>query len=1026
MKKRQLSFAHHTKRTISHDSFLAFVVNLEPLLSNIEIVLNREIATPADLLHEVNRNLQNIITLSDLAELVYYDEEIREGLQYFNEETITTFPESITSVNVWINTDKVFDQTAQSFVSAQSSSSSKSVYTSQLLAFAQQYCPCQVSNEGLIVSALHQVMIPLTAETVKASIASALLSNSRKDMSFVSSLPLDKLSVNDVVMKEVMNLSIQYGISDDVIFSFIDAFLKLFQSYVRGRNISGQSRRNRTLSTTESVIIPFMIRWFNAWASKPNPSRLAIALIMAVPDVEINNDPITSFATMFRAAGFGVGELKKKFSNQPIVTSFEEAQLIKQVMDKIVHPDLYTGNFYVKWLTDLPNPAEMYLEWARSNAFHKNNHSFHDAYSRGELRQIPPGLMWSTLPAGDETDELLDILDRLPKTGIDDASPIDGETALQHAYHQRLPRLVAKLIQLGAQVNTVRDEICENGDKQFVQFVDKCSTSSLHRAYAARNVSQFVDILSQDKNSLNKKNREGKTVIDLICDNRDATFWAYVKWYVPDAFCRGIGRVEPVSQGGLFSGKPYQLDRSISAHYTVQRPQSRSVPQSFLSRAASFIGLADPPKRGGFYFGGDVLLSRLSGPVSVYLLRSTVHPDLPVVMLMGDYHKSYWNMCGSSCASDTGCVDLRRPDFFHALDKLDYADKISVFTEFYDWDPQGTTERDPEKWTVEEGFHGGVIADFLEYATPCMRPVHRRKPHPKPCQFNHIKWHMGDARFGGLKDRPSIEMAEFLLIPTYSHNANYVRQYARENPHYRKVLLKIFGSLYDISKRSFSQQRFVDTFVDEILKEENAGMSLIAKQLQKQTIPVTAAKLKEMLTLSIDFRFKDREHFISFDEDSFVSFIDSNGLTDWESILFKQTHVPAFDYWRSLFVPILDLYVLLRMVKSTHDSRLAIGYFGDAHTTNLDMLLRQYYGYETVYAQNANLMLGIGMLPSRCIDIVENVNVEEMVKRVTVPQPPTTTSNFGKKTSKRSSTLSRRKGPKHGKSCKKTIRKSRK
>lgn len=400
-------------------------------------------------------------------------------------------------------------------------------------------------------------------------------------------------------------------------------------------------------------------------------------------------------------------------------------------------------------------------------------------------------------------------------------------------------------------------------------------------------------------------------------------------------------------------------------------------------------GQKETEKEFGLKFSDEFIVRKFSGPISVRVMQPHVD-DMPVILLLGDEHFTYTEMC-EEC--DEGCYDLRSPAFFEQLEQTPYANKVSVFLEFFDL-ALGQKGKPP---TIDErfyipGFEGGVMHDILSYAIPCMRPEHRRLT-DVPCFTRHLKWHMADIRAGMfLSGEPSIELA--LNVLAGSAIFPYL---TGMDDRFKKVVSTIVNSIYDPKTKQIRIDRFAETFAKEVMHPDNVKYSMIAKQVRKHSyIRMTPTRLKDMLEHAMVIQMQlDSESVRESKENELLALLSQLKNYDYNlgDIFFTpelwDRVGPQIGYFVSFMAALLDVYTVFRMLKPTRDTKLSIAYLGDAHITAISSLLYTYFGYTELYNSTKRVRVN-----RRCVTIKDSIDIAQMVKSVVVQQ------SFGRKSRK--------------------------
>lgn len=433
-----------------------------------------------------------------------------------------------------------------------------------------------------------------------------------------------------------------------------------------------------------------------------------------------------------------------------------------------------------------------------------------------------------------------------------------------------------------------------------------------------------------------------------------------------------------IDQLNVLYGRTIARDRSPPR--TITRHTER-VRESRNTRYAGRTYGTERINEVGLKFSDELTVKKLSGPMSLRLMKSG-EPTMPIVMLLGDRHFSYDEMC-QQCDEKNGCYDLRAPQFFQLLDQTPYADQTSVFVEYSDRDLERADDGTYHSMFLD-GFEGGVMYDMIQNALPCVRPKARRTVE-KECFTQRLQWHMTDVRYG-LRQEPSVEFAMALFknigIPSSIQHASKA---------FKEVVRTIVNTVYDHKTKRITIDRFAETFAKEVLRPENQAFSLIVKQIQKQSyIRMTPAKLKDMLQQGIVMHTA-RKRWNESELENLFSALHERDL-QLGDVFFDPEFWEVFPQRINYFVPfqaaLLDVYTVFRMLKSTTDAKLAIAYLGNAHTETIASLLHIYFGYSSLYTSSSQPIQGSVGGPTRsqpvarCVVIQDGIDVGKLVMEV--------------------------------------------
>ena len=131
-------------------------------------------------------------------------------------------------------------------------------------------------------------------------------------------------------------------------------------------------------------------------------------------------------------------------------------------------------------------------------------------------------------------------------------------------------------------------------------------------------------------------------------------------------------------------------------------------------------------------------MNQISGPVSIYYLKP-INTEMPLVLMFGDIHGSYENMCSNCKCKDEGkdcCHEIYDTDFLQKLDRLSTpATPVDFYIEYFD-DNEGSFE--------------GPLDKFRK---PAFRPCYNRAiKHFTECPAQNVRWQYSDIRLSKVKN----------------------------------------------------------------------------------------------------------------------------------------------------------------------------------------------------------------------------------------------------------------------------------
>lgn len=180
----------------------------------------------------------------------------------------------------------------------------------------------------------------------------------------------------------------------------------------------------------------------------------------------------------------------------------------------------------------------------------------------------------------------------------------------------------------------------------------------------------------------------------------------------------------------------------------------------------------------------DTNVEFLSGPISCTLLYPIKYTEyqkkgleLPIVLLFGDHHGSYENMCSfqsdqpirydGNCDASQGCYKIYSQEFLQALDKMaENTYPIDIYAESH-------------RKGIESQNYYGPMNDFIQGNRTCFLGDIQHS-NIGPCVTKNLRWHYSDVRVmhGGLISH----LIEFLMIIMYMRETGSVssEQYRTE------------------------------------------------------------------------------------------------------------------------------------------------------------------------------------------------------------------------------------------------------
>ena len=375
----------------------------------------------------------------------------------------------------------------------------------------------------------------------------------------------------------------------------------------------------------------------------------------------------------------------------------------------------------------------------------------------------------------------------------------------------------------------------------------------------------------------------------------------------------------------------------------------------------------------GIHLGGQTF-DRLSGPVSLsYLHPPADHPELPLVLLLGDRHGS--DILCDDCTEEKGCLSILSPAFFHTLDELAREMPVDVFTET-NWDH---TPKNNESQIL---FH-----HFVKSTQSCY-DVSKRSVASDPCPTQFVRWHHMDTRL--METTPYVEwhITKVMYFMKLLYDSSLNKKHEFIYPSYQMADMGMKSSTrdwtefevsfaVDFIKLAFTpkqtEEKLAEGIVELIFSKLRQQKSLIRKEIERQstlsldafqsqmvslmfTSPSFTDSIKQMvLYLSLDppllliFRdiligiFQSKQFFYRVPYDIQTPMLKSN-IDIINDVIDFLYHILIF-----ATAPLLDMYAVARMVKKPQGNdrgMLQIGYYGNRHNEGIRHLLGSILQYE--------------------------------------------------------------------------------
>jgi hypothetical protein len=379
-------------------------------------------------------------------------------------------------------------------------------------------------------------------------------------------------------------------------------------------------------------------------------------------------------------------------------------------------------------------------------------------------------------------------------------------------------------------------------------------------------------------------------------------------------------------------------------------------------------------------------IKQLSGPVSfrylapkreAFLENAEKGIFLPILILLGDFHKSEENRCEGY--EEDGVYEIESDTFLDSLNELAKDIPIDYYLEVFEESSMDALVKDV-----------GIINRVLDETILCFIPSLRKRA----CPYKNVKWHRSDPR----QSLKTIESSSYgrhlyrtIFQPWELHETlspMYVQDRVEGNV-FMDFLTTIQGSIDDTIE--VFNRKIAKAFADQVIGNKK---SIVYKQIRKSKVEINLELyFYRYLTRAWAHRRMDdtnktiREFILSqvrLDdmqlEEIFESFI--NIMTKGETVSERMKRnesqyadvVKTIIYIYQLIEPsYVDLYHTFRMIKTPKDSTnsyLSFGHFGEYHCRCIaDLLTTELDYYEVVHSivQPRMQELILDVQPDRCI-----------------------------------------------------------
>jgi hypothetical protein len=424
----------------------------------------------------------------------------------------------------------------------------------------------------------------------------------------------------------------------------------------------------------------------------------------------------------------------------------------------------------------------------------------------------------------------------------------------------------------------------------------------------------------------------------------------------------------------------------------------------------------------------NVVIKKISGPVSMYYLipnKDIEHTFYkPPILLFGDVHRSYENMC-EPCHVEDGCYAINQEEFFKKIDECaTFEIPIEFYTEAY-LDRENNFDR------FIQGFEGGILSDIISMGSDCF------KQNMEKCPTKNIRWHYSDPRLGQMHNELTIESAIHIAvdamnayIPFFTENPElvkdskkFLRMFFRENnfipsDELKSAVQHIMSSILSINGRISRNlpQTFSSSFFD-MIKPTN---SLIAKQIKKNP-HISFETWKFIFAELISASLLENKEVISSYKYIKPNLFQQYGTINMLDNIPDQHFEDISDFILILLAPLLDIYTIARMFKipspPSVPSVLNVGLFGDSHVRTMVHILTDNFDYTVVYKKEQED--DEDDEANRCLNIDKPINIQkdinETIERI---KPFIHLYHFSKR--RKSAKKTRKSAKKTRKSAKKT------
>jgi hypothetical protein len=356
-------------------------------------------------------------------------------------------------------------------------------------------------------------------------------------------------------------------------------------------------------------------------------------------------------------------------------------------------------------------------------------------------------------------------------------------------------------------------------------------------------------------------------------------------------------------------------------------------------------------------------IHHLSGPVSYRFLEPknfdryhTIGLDLPLILLFGDNHTGFDNMCSIDgpeekdatlpvianalpCDKAKGCYRIYDREFISLCNEL--AEHSTYPIDFY----SELHNKHQDFYLQRNERNTKSILDLINVRSIyCLSPSYRHV-----CPYPHLRWNYADVR--------SHQNGVISDLQQFGHNIFKYKQTLHAETIYNHIEESRRGRLIDVLNHirfseSFDVSHMYNVLFDYIQEDET---DKIRKQIHSQTIvPFNNMEFwKDILIRCVNDSIQKRETPVS--PARVTSFIQT--LTNSRGMITlsdeEREIINILSYFITIIVgPFMDLYFILRIfktptprngvkptLKNSSNPTLAIGYFGHNHCTRISYML---------------------------------------------------------------------------------------